>query len=149
MPVNFSARIQATLGKSRQVLNSSMISPFHNIILILSNICCIERRPPTVTSERIRALRAKLHATDSSEQVDFDSKPKTQSAVPVLSTSDGSSRAALIAIRERLAAAHESRVSATTSNCSPQPLEAKEIVAGSRSSALRSRLEAMKKRHPN
>jgi len=107
------------------------------------------RRPPTVTSERIRALRAKLHATDSSVQVDFDSKPKTQSAVPVLSTSDGSSRAALIAIRERLAAAHESRVSATTSNCSPQPLEAKEIVAGSRSSALRSRLEAMKKRHPN
>mmetsp|Transcript_17042 Transcript_17042/g.24280 ORF Transcript_17042/g.24280 Transcript_17042/m.24280 type:complete len:358 (+) Transcript_17042:3151-4224(+) len=106
-------------------------------------------RPPTVTSERIRALRAKLHATDSSVQVDFDSKPKTQSAVPVLSTSDGSSRAALIAIRERLAAAHESRVSATTSNCSPQPLEAKEIVAGSRSSALRSRLEAMKKRHPN
>ena len=126
-----------------------MISSFRNIILILSNIFCIESRPPTVTSERIRALRAKLQATDSSAQVDFDCDPKTQIAVPVLSTTDGSSRAALVAIRERLAAAHENKVSATTSNCSPEPLEAKEIVAGSRSSALRSRLEAMKKRHPN
>jgi hypothetical protein len=57
------------------------------------------------------------------------------------------SRAALLAIRERLAAAQESRLPRAASNGSFLPSDVTGSVTASHSTALRSRLEAMKKRH--
>lgn len=106
-------------------------------------------RRPLLTTERIQALRSKLHSSDTAMKEAPDvgliahHAPSNTSEV----SRDTSSRAALIAIRERLAAAQESRLPRAPSTGRLLPSDVTGSVTESHSTALRSRLEAMKKRH--
>lgn len=104
---------------------------------------------PLLTTERIRALRSKLNSSDTMIQEATAVESKAYFAPPIdrQIIHDSSSRAALMAIRERLAVAQESRLPRADSNGTFQPSDATDPVATSHSMTLRSRLEAMKKRH--
>jgi hypothetical protein len=104
---------------------------------------------PLLATERIRALRSKLNSSDTMIQEATAVESKAYFAPPIdhQMIHDGSSRAALMAIRERLAVAQESRLPRADSNGTFQPSDATDPVATSHSMTLRSRLEAMKKRH--
>ena len=104
---------------------------------------------PLLTTERMQALRSKLHSSDTAMKESPDAgliaHHAPSNTVEVLR--DTSSRAALIAIRERLAAAQESRLPRAPSSGRFVASDVTGSVTESHSTALRSRLEAMKKRH--
>ena len=117
---------------------------------------------PHATSDRIRALKSKLQATETLVQSAVEAGPKkisssnsdtaithfSSSGLPTAEAGDESSRT-LLSIRERLAAAQESRTHRAASLAGSQQADDKMLKTGaSHSTALRARLEAMKKRQP-